>query len=146
MRFEVNGHMHAPAAATAPESKRSEPDAPQLLGHLTDLAAQVARLARLRAARARLNIRQAIAWAVAGMFALLVTSVSCVIGAVLFARGLAATFAVLAGERAWLGDLLAGAVLLVGTAAAGWFAWTVLDRRELRQQLEEHRRETHADP
>lgn len=142
MRIELNGHAHEAGEAAQPRTAEASP----LLAHVTNIATQVARLARLKAARAKLNVRQAIAWAVAGVFALLVTSVLCVAGAVLFARGLAATCTVLAGERSWLGDLLAGSALLLGTAAAAWFAWTVVDRRELKKQLEELRRESHADP
>ncbi len=157
-RMHVNGvHLerdaHAqsgPASTDAesappPSSTAAPENAPGMLEHVSEIARHLTRLARLRAARAKLDLRTTIAAIVAGALLLLVTSVLCVNGALLFARGLAGTIAELAGQRVWLGELLGGLALLAGPAALAWLAWTFLDRRELRKQLEEHRRETHTD-
>jgi hypothetical protein len=98
--------------------------------------------ARLRLRRARWGLMQGIVLGLAGAALALA-------GAVYLARGLAGTLAVLLGGRPWLGELVAGLLLLA--LAAGGLA--LARARDERAELERLRRkyareddEDHEDP
>lgn len=142
-RFQVDGTVRTNGTARTEAPPAAEPSPadespPGLAEHVTAIGTHLARLAQVRIDRARLELRRTVAMILAALLAFLVASVFCAYGAVLFARGLAGTLGTLAGQRPWIGELGAGLVLLLGTAALGWLAWVLHDKSELEKKLREY--------
>ena len=119
-----------------------------LFRHVSEAARHVRTLASVSTEQARLRLRRArtrILWTL--LFALVVATIL-VSGAVFFARGLAASLAVLFGQRAWLGELVAGLVLLALAGAGLALALAREERAELarlrRKYAHDERQERHG--
>lgn len=135
IRKNGKARSEAPPAA---EPSPGDRDPPGLAEHVAEFGTHLARLAEVRMERALHEFRKKAALVLALGLAFLVSAVFCAYGAVLLARGLAGTLAELAGQRAWIGELGAGLILLLGTAVLGRLAWNAWERRELARKLREY--------
>src|SRR5262245_49423876 len=126
---------HPPRVEGAPD-EATERLIERLLERLVSGAGHLRTLASVSSERARLRLRRA-RWSLVRMLTLaLVGAALAVGGAVYFARGLAGTLAALFGERPWLGELLAGLILL--SIVTGGVAIAIA--RDERDELERLRR------
>lgn len=104
-------------AGERPRDDRQDGDLDTLSAHVSEIAGQLARLARIRIARARLRAQSAAFSVLGGIVLALVVAAAALAGVRLVARGLTAGLGELVGERVWLAELWAGLLLLAGTAA-----------------------------
>ena len=104
-------------AGERPRDDRQDGDLDTLSAHVSEIAGQLARLARIRSARARLRAQSAAFSVLGGIVLALVVAAAALAGVRLVARGLTAGLGELVGERVWLAELWAGLLLLAGTAA-----------------------------
>lgn len=97
-------------------------------------------LLQVRADRTRLSLRR---WVTIGFVAVLaaITLVPLILGGVvLFVMGLAQALGRWLGENAYLGNLVAGSVILGFLALAAWIAFARLSRSELAKKVAKYDR------
>lgn len=116
----------------APLRARPEERAAGLDDPARELAGQLARLKRIRAARRELHLLTLGLAVLAGLAALLTTLVLAFSAARLVVRGLGGGVEAALGGPAWRAELLAGVLLLGGLAAALAILFRLGERRLLR--------------
>ena len=84
--------------------------------HAAEIAAQVSRLARVRAARLSLWVNRTVFLALGGIVLAIVLATACLAGVRLAVRGLTGTLTSALDGRVWLAELLSGLAILVGAA------------------------------
>jgi hypothetical protein len=110
-----------------------------LSAHVAEIAAQVARLARIRVARARLRARRTAFLVLGGIVLAIVAAAAALAGVRLVVSGLTAGLGELVAGRVWLAELWSGLLLLAGTAILLVLARSWSERRFLRDFLRRDR-------
>ncbi len=106
--------------------------------HLAEIAGHLSRLARIRAARARLRMRRVVFLALGGSVLAIVATAAGLSGVHLLVRGLTAGLTEVADGRAWLAELASGLVILAGTALLLVSLQLWSERRLLRDLARRH--------
>jgi hypothetical protein len=114
-------------------------DAGSISGHVAEIAAEIARLVRIRAARARLRANQTAFLVLGGVALAFAAAAAALAGVRLIESGLTAGLGELVHGRTWLAELWSGLVILAGTGIAlvwlrGWSDRRIL--RHLRRRRE----------
>ena len=121
------GSSTEPDSVTKPGTNGGAPAQPDELAGLLELTfdrlssslEELRILGSVHTDRARLRLRRVIAGAQVVVILSIVAMVCAAAGTVLVASGLAGTFRALFADRPWIGDLVAGVVLL-GSVATVW--------------------------
>jgi hypothetical protein len=108
--------------------------------HAVELADHVHTLIQVRADRARIAVRRSVMIGVAIVLAAAALAPIIVGGSVLFTIGLAQSLTHFFGDRAWLGNLLGGALILGSIALCAWAAYARIARRELANKSAKYER------
>lgn len=140
------GQPISPRAAQPPaaEPRRESPaggagDPLQaLLGSLATLAAELRRLAQVRADQARLVLREFLGRIVLWAALLAGAGLVAVVGAAYVMHGTALGLARACGDRLWLGYVLAGLLFLGAACGTMWFGARRRQAQEWRRMLEKY--------
>jgi hypothetical protein len=112
-----------------------------------EIASHVSTLFEVHADRLRSSIRRRMVGVAVGAVALLGLSTVVVAASIKFVSGFAGAATAALGERAWAGDLVGGAAMLVGVSAVGALAWRLHLRRQRKatEAKYEQRRKRHVE-
>jgi len=108
------------------------------LAAVADAAGQFRILADVRSERVRLRVRRLLARLQRDVLIALALAVSVLSGVVLVAIGVAGLFRVLFAERPWLGQLVAGAMLIMAGVTWAGVRRLLTERAELRRLEAKH--------
>lgn len=136
LRTEEQERNGAAPGGTSGEGRASPLDS--LSFHALEIAGRVSRLARVRAARARLRVSRTVFLVLGGIVLALVAAAASLAGVRLIVSGLTAGLTELAAGRTWLAELWSGLVLLALTALLLVWARAWSERRVLRDLERRH--------
>ncbi len=113
--------------------------------HVLEVVDHVQTLMQVRADRARIAVRRAVMIGVVIVLAAAALAPLIVGGSVLFTIGVAQSLTILFGDRAWLGNLIGGMLILGLVALCAWAGYARIARRDLAKKAAkyEHMRRVH---
>jgi hypothetical protein len=108
--------------------------------HVVEGAESVQALLQVRADRTRIAVRRSVMIAIASILAAAALAPLILGGAVLFTIGVSQSVTHWLGDRAWLGNLVGGALILGLVAALVWAAYARVVRRDFAKRLARYQR------
>jgi hypothetical protein len=108
--------------------------------HVVEGTESVHALLQVRADRTRIAVRRSVMIAIASILAAAALAPLILGGAVLFTIGVSQSMTHWLGDRAWLGNLVGGALILGLVAAFAWAAYARVVRRDFAKKLAKYQR------
>ncbi len=139
------GAAQGGSSSPAEETKTLAETLWSALSHALEGVGHMQTLMQVRADRTRLSVRRWATIAIASLLALTALVPLILGGVYLFVVGVAQSLTHALGDRAWLGNLLGGVLILGLVAGCAWIAYARLARSEFAKRVSKYERIQHEN-